>query len=198
MGLAVSQGFQNEPLEASSLFRVLLDAMARPGTIHSLPVEMESFDSLNKGAMLSILTLSDHESPVWLDEKTNTQDVQSLVQFHCSAPLVQEKRKAMFAVFAEMPDENDLADFDIGTSDYPDASATLIIQVKNLSNEAGVTLTGPGIKSKTQLKVDGLDGSFWAWIKRNNARFPLGIDVILTTDRALAALPRSVQVMELV
>lgn len=198
MGLAVSQGFQNEPLEASSSFRVLLDAMARPGTIHDLPVEMESLDSLNKGTMLSILTLADHESPVWLDEKTNIDGVQNFVRFHCSAPLVQEKSKAMFAVFAEMPNENELGDFSIGTSDYPDASATLIIQVKSLSNEAGVTLTGPGIKSKTQLKVDGLDGSFWAWIKRNNARFPLGIDVILTTDKALTALPRSVQIMELV
>lgn len=198
MGLAVSQGFQNEPLEASSSFRTLLDAMARPATIHSLPVEIESFDSLNKGTMLSILTLTDHESPVWLDEKTNTDGVQNFIRFHCSAPLVQEKSKAMFAVFAEMPNENELADFSIGTSDYPDASVTLIIQVKSLSNEASVTLTGPGIKSKIQLKADGLDGSFWAWVKHNNARFPLGIDVILTTDTTVAALPRSVQVMELV
>lgn len=198
MGLADLQGFQNEPLEASSSFRVLLDAMARPGTIYNLPVEMESLDSLNKGTMLSILTLADHESPVWLDEKTNTEGVQNFVRFHCSAPLVREKSKAMFAVFAEMPNENCLADFSIGTSDYPDVSATLIIQVKNLSNEAGVALTGPGIQSKTQLKADGLDGNFWAWVKRNNARFPLGLDIILTTEKTLTALPRSVQVMELV
>ncbi len=198
MSLAIASGFEDEPIEASASFRILLDAMARPGTIHNLPVELDSMANLNKGAMLSLLTLADHETPVWLDEHVNTELARYFLRFHCSAKLTEDKSQAMFAVFSSTVDINLLDEFPIGTSDYPDASTTLIIQVDNIYNGRGLILSGPGIKSTNHLRVDGLDDSIWLWLKRNNARFPLGLDVILATDETVAALPRSVQIMEFV
>lgn len=196
MDLSLTQGFKDEPVDSSMTFRMLLDAMARPGTIHSLPVELGNAAGLNKGATLAILTLADHETHVWLDRKLSSETVKDFIRFNCSSQITPDKSKAMFAVFAGPPDIKTLSDFSIGTSDYPDASVTLIIQVENLTHELGVALQGPGIKSTQYLKVDGLSDDFWIWWRKNNGQFPLGMDVVLTTDKAIAALPRTVRVME--
>lgn len=198
MGLSVSQGFENEAIESSLAFRTLLDAMAKPGKVHDLPIKLENIDALSRGSTLAILTLTDYESHVWLDEKLSNDPVKDFIRFHCSAQITTKANQAMFAVFASTPDVETLDEFAIGTSDYPDTSVTLIIQVERLSEELGVALQGPGIKSSNYLKAKGLNDEFWTWWHINNARFPLGIDVILTTEDSIAALPRTVRVMEAV
>ena len=90
-----------------------------------------------------------------------------------------------------------LNSFAIGSPDYPDASATLIIQVEALSNSAdGVALAGPGIETVHRLAVDGLPDAFWKWLDTSDRTFPLGIDIILAAPDCVAALPRTVRVTE--
>ncbi len=57
--------------------------------------------------------------------------------------------------------------------------------------DRGQNLTGPGIQKESRLKVDGLTGNFWPEWKMNHSRYPLGVDVIFTAGKDLAALPRT-------
>jgi alpha-D-ribose 1-methylphosphonate 5-triphosphate synthase subunit PhnH len=72
----------------------------------------------------------------------------------------------------------------VGTPDYPDRSATLIVEVAALTN-TGATLTGPGIAQTATLSLpDGL-------LAARVARYPLGIDFYFTCGDCIAALPRT-------
>jgi len=192
------QAFTDEAILSSTSFRILLDAMSKPGTVHDVSIVMDEVTVLNKGSVLALLTLCDHESPVWLNDNVDVDEVKEFIRFNCSSPITTNKADAMFAVFDGMPDFEGLKEFSIGTADYPDRSLTMIVQIKALSEELGVALQGPGIKSVNYLKADDVSDDFWTWLRVNNSRFPLGIDVILTTDKSVAALPRTVRVMETV
>jgi alpha-D-ribose 1-methylphosphonate 5-triphosphate synthase subunit PhnH len=83
-----------------------------------------------------------------------------------------------------------LAVYQIGTAEYPDRSATLIVECAELA-QSGATLAGPGIKDTVQLKLPDLE-SFQA----NSLRYPLGLDFFFTSGTQVAALPRSTQIAE--
>jgi alpha-D-ribose 1-methylphosphonate 5-triphosphate synthase subunit PhnH len=76
----------------------------------------------------------------------------------------------------------------IGTSDYPDRSATLIVECETLE-AAGATLAGPGIKTHAAMSLPETEA-----FQANHALFPLGLDFIFTSGSQLAALPRSTEV----
>ena len=90
----------------------------------------------------------------------------------------------------------DFAAFNLGTADYPDRSTTLILQVEKLQPDAGLTLTGPGIRERSRLFADPLPPDIVARLAANRALFPRGIDLLLATDAAVAALPRSIRAAE--
>jgi alpha-D-ribose 1-methylphosphonate 5-triphosphate synthase subunit PhnH len=85
---------------------------------------------------------------------------------------------------------------DAGTEEEPQDGATLILEVAGLEENAGWRLTGPGIRDFHALRVIGAPPGFVAGWARNRARFPRGVDVILTADDRLAALPRTVRIEE--
>lgn len=193
-------GFANPSLDASHSFRSLLNAMSRPGSLQPLAIKLPSVAKLNPTACLIALTLVDHESPVWLNDDLDDEAIRRFFKFNCSAPLTKQQDRAMLAFFAHCPKSRGLAVFNKGNASYPDASATLIIQVKSLSHDVGsnaVTLTGPGIQTEQVLNVDGLNDDFWAWFQTNQKTFPLGNDVILAAPDSLAALPRTTKIVEI-
>jgi alpha-D-ribose 1-methylphosphonate 5-triphosphate synthase subunit PhnH len=109
------------------------------------------------------------------------------VAFHAGAPIVG----AGEAAFAVGPWDSllPLGRFAIGTPDYPDRAATLIVEMPRLVAE-GVRLTGPGIRGEARLSLpEPRDG-----LRDNAARFPLGVDLFLTCGSRLAALPRSTRI----
>lgn len=80
-----------------------------------------------------------------------------------------------------------------GMHEYPDRSATLVLQVQGFRRMDAV-LSGPGIKGKLHFGAEGLVQPFWTEMTENQARFPVGVDVILVASRSIAALPRSTAV----
>ena len=76
----------------------------------------------------------------------------------------------------------------IGTSEYPDRSATLIVESADLS-ATGATLTGPGIKTMAGLSLPEVEA-----FRFNRGLFPLGMDFIFTCGDRVAALPRTTEV----
>lgn len=181
---ALEGGFANAPIDAAHAFRGIMTAMARPGTIHTV---MGAFPPapLGVAAGTALLTLCDPDTPLFLAPSVDSPDVRDWITFQTGAPFVGAG-DAMFAVggWDEMP----LDAFSIGTSEYPDRSATLIVELPQLEAE-GTTLRGPGIKDTAALSLPQT-----AAFARNARLFPLGLDFIFTCGDRLAALPRTTRV----
>lgn len=178
-------GFSNPAVQSAHAFRSIMEAMARPGTLQDVR-GAEPPAPLSNAAGSVLLTLCDFDTPVFLAGAADNADVRAWLAFHAGAPVTGPSR-AMFAVgdwAALMP----LSAYPIGTSEYPDRSATLIVECATLE-ASGAVLRGPGIKSEARLTVPDV-----AAFQDNNALFPLGLDFILTCGTRLAALPRTTDV----
>lgn len=177
-------GFLDPAVQSAHAFRSVMEAMARPGKIHDIAVANPPAP-LSRAAGSVLLTLCDTDTPVYLAGDADTPEVRAWLAFHTGAPLTGPSH-AMFAVGrwgALLP----LSAYQIGTSEYPDRSATLIVESDALG--AGSTLSGPGIKETGSLNVPDA-----ATFRANHAMFPLGLDFIFTSGDQLAALPRSTEV----
>lgn len=177
-------GFTAPPIQAAHAFRSVMEAMARPGMRFDIEgAEPPSPMSHAAGAVL--LTLCDRDTPVYLAGAYDRDVVRKWLAFHTGAPIVGQS-EAMFAIGAWdalVP----LSSYPIGTSEYPDRSATLIVECDALCD--GSTLTGPGIKETASLNLPDI-----AAFQSNHALFPLGLDFLFTSGNQLAALPRSTEV----
>lgn len=81
-----------------------------------------------------------------------------------------------------------LSAYPIGTPEYPDRSATIIVECADLAAD-GATLTGPGIRDTANLSLPETQA-----FQANASLFPLGLDFFFTSDNRIAALPRSTKV----
>lgn len=177
-------GFADQPIDASHAFRAVMTAMARPGEILEV-TGAQPPTPLSPAAGAVLLTLCDAETQVYLAASHDTPQVRSWITFHTGAPFVAAM-DAMFAIGTW--DQLPLAEFSRGTAQYPDRSATLIVEVASLANR-GATLRGPGIKDQTQISLPETQ-TF-----QDNARaFPLGLDFLFTSVNRLTALPRTTRV----
>jgi len=59
--------------------------------------------------------------------------------------------------------------------------------------EVGIDLTGPGIKGIRRLHLSGFHSVWLARRRKWVARFPMGVDVLLTDSMRVAAIPRTTQ-----
>ncbi len=179
---SLSGGFAEAPLQSARAFRAILEAVARPGTI--LPVEGAAPPApLSVAAGVALLTLTDTTTPVHLAGRADCRAVRDWLTFHIGAPVVAAAA-ADFAV-GTWDALQPVTRFCIGEPDYPDRSATLIVEMDRLTAH-GPCLSGPGIETATWLSLPET-----AAFRANRALFPLGFDCILTCGNRLAALPRS-------
>ena len=184
-------GFADPVFDAQRAFRGLLDAMARPGTIAPLHVELDAPPPLSVAATAVALTLFDHETPLWLDNHAAGSDVLSFLAFHCGCPIAKAPSDAAFSIVGEPAAMPALDRFAIGSDTYPDSSTTLVIDLPSLDEGPVVGLSGPGIDGRATVAPVGLPADFWDWTAMNRALFPLGVDIILTSRDAVTCLPRT-------
>jgi alpha-D-ribose 1-methylphosphonate 5-triphosphate synthase subunit PhnH len=180
---AMGGGFADRPVEAAHAFRAALGAMARPGSVHrALGAQPPAPLSPAAGALA--VTLADGDTPLWLAPSLDGEAVRAWLTFHTGAPFRRpEQARFAFGRWDELP----LDDLPVGTPEYPDRSATLVVEVDEIGQAH--RLTGPGIESEAWLTVPGPD-----FCRANRARFPLGLDVFIACGDRLAALPRTVRV----
>ena len=193
----LTAAFADPALSSQATFRAILNAMARPGSVQPLGVTLSPPLPLNKGAAAIALTLCDQDTRVWLDaELRASASVCEWLGFHCGCPLVDDPAKAVFAFAARPATVPAFEAFNIGAVDYPDRSTTIVLQVDALWAEKGLVLSGPGIRDRSALSAAPLPGDMRDRLARNRSLFPQGIDLILATHDAIAALPRSLRVVE--
>lgn len=186
----ISPGFEDPAREAQSVFRKVMDAVARPGSVADLSFAVDGPAGLDCAAAATALTLFDFETPVWLDPRLRGGDVEAWLRFHAGCPLVEQADQSAFAIVTDMSVMS-LADFNQGDAKYPDRSTTLVMQIEALDGGAPVVLAGPGVKGERTVAPRGLPDGFWAQLQTNNAQFQFGVDVILVAGSMLMALPRS-------
>jgi len=80
--------------------------------------------------------------------------------------------------------------FSNGEPDYPDRSATLVVQVATFS-DSGLMFDGPGFAAPRGFSIAPPIADFEAQWHANRAHFPCGVDLLFASDDAVAALPRS-------
>lgn len=181
-------------LDNHRCFRLLLQAMSRPGTLFQIPTSGEPGPS----PLLRLLdALIDQQSSCCLIDP----DPQWQAQLHqhtgcsfCSAD------QADFLLALGGDSRGTLHQAKRGRRDFPDRSATIIYQVDKLAAgtpQSGIPLRGPGINGSIYPWIGGLAEAELTQLKSVNLEFPLGIDALFL-DRAgqLIGVPRSTRIGE--
>ena len=182
-------GFADPVADAQGCFRALLDAMARPGSVHAAGAALAPPAPLDPATAAYLLTLVDGDTPLWLDEAT--VPAWEWLAFHCGAVRAKRMGASVFACALRMPALDALA---LGSDAAPEDSATLVLQVASLDAGPAYRLAGPGLRVPAILRVTGLPDDFAAQWAANHALYPRGVDLVLCAGARLCALPRSVAV----
>jgi alpha-D-ribose 1-methylphosphonate 5-triphosphate synthase subunit PhnH len=189
-------GFADRVLSAQSTFRSVMDAMARPGSVQRIASTAGTPSAMTQGTAAIALTLFDHDTPIWLDAKmAAASDVGKWLKFHTSAPVVADPSIASFALVGHPQSLPALDRFAFGSSEYPDRSTTLILQVESLTGGPVIELQGPGIDGAATLRASIQPRDLFERLAVNAALFPRGIDVVLVHDDAIVAIPRTTRLV---
>jgi alpha-D-ribose 1-methylphosphonate 5-triphosphate synthase subunit PhnH len=184
-------------LLSQSTFRSILEASARPGSVQPLDGCNDAPRPLSPGAAAIAVTLCDHDTPVWLDPPLSANDaVVQWFRFNCGCAITADPKGAAFAFTCDTSALVPLAAFNLGSTDYPDRSTTVVAQVESLETGKSLTLAGPGICGTAVLNARPLPVDVVERLAANRRLFPRGVDLLLVTATAVAALPRSVQIVE--
>jgi alpha-D-ribose 1-methylphosphonate 5-triphosphate synthase subunit PhnH len=185
-------GFADNVLSAQSTFRLVMDAMAHPGSVYRIVAAIGAPRPLMRASAAIALTLFDHDTPIWLDRRlSDAPDVASWLKFHGSAPIVTDPSAASFALIAEGNALPRLDSFSFGSAEYPDRSTTLILQVESLTQGRPYELRGPGINGAVVLRAAIEPEDLFGRLAVNAASFPRGIDVVLVAGEEIVAIPRT-------
>ncbi len=199
MNLDLSQiepGFSDPSLGSQAVFRRCLEALAHPGTIVEVPADAQVPEGLHPATNAVLLALLDQDTRLWLAPEFRSTAAPAYLRFHTGCTLVEDAAAADFAVLRAASVTPSLADFCHGTDDSPDRSATLVVQTADLRDDAGWTLSGPGIPGRRRLAAAGIGGAFVSQWAANRALFPCGVDVYLACGNRLVGLPRTTTIEE--
>lgn len=158
--------------QCQQVFRILLDALARPGTIRRLPVAWG--DPLD----LPLLTLADQTTPIAAldptpDENKRVAEVSQLTHAPV-APVLQ----ARFVVSYRDPHAEAMAELKTGCDDRPHEAA-LLIQTALVAEQpqpdfTAWQLSGPGFDDTKDIQVAGLTREFFRSRHQLVAHYPQG------------------------
>jgi alpha-D-ribose 1-methylphosphonate 5-triphosphate synthase subunit PhnH len=191
----LAPAFDDPALASQAVFRTVMEAMARPGLARPLVSRLAVPPPLNAAAGAVALTLLDYESPFWLDQGlADAGEVAAWLRFHTGAPLAADSARATFAFVSDPAAMPPFETFSPGSLEYPDRSTTLVVQVAGFGHGDALALSGPGIAGMRRFSAEPLPPDFRARLIANRDMFPRGVDLILVTENAVAALPRSVRV----
>ena len=183
-----------DPAFASqAAFRALMEAFARPGEIGKIR-GVNAPAPLAPASAALVQSLADYETPIWLDHTlADVPAVAEWIRFQTGAPLVTDPVEAVFAIIADPHGMPDFARFALGSEEYPDRSATVVVQVERFGGRS-INMEGPGIKTARSLAAEPLPDDFVERLRANRELFPRGIDLVLVAGEQLAALPRSLRI----
>ena len=189
--IVIAPAFVDPVAAAQTCFRGLLDAMAHPGAIQSIAIDLDGPKGVDTATTVLLLSLLDHETALWLESGEHADAAHEFFAFHCGCLCATSPGSAQFAV---IDNPAPLRLFNAGAAERPDQSATVFVQVQNLEKGEPVRLSGPGIENHRVIAPRGPDRDFWQFVQYNAALFPRGIDLVLVAGKRFCALPRTTRV----
>lgn len=186
-----SGAFAEPVFDAQSVFRTIMDCMARPGTIGAIPVAARPPQSLGAAAGAVALTLCDHDTSVWLTPQLVKSNLPGWLSFHTGALVTDDKHEARFAFVERGTAMPGFGLFSPGSQEYPDRSTTLVVEIDAFEGGRPLELSGPGIRETARVAPRGLPDTFVALAEANRAMFPRGVDLILVAGDRILCLPRT-------
>ncbi|MCR9138334.1 MAG: phosphonate C-P lyase system protein PhnH [Alphaproteobacteria bacterium] len=188
-------GFANPDFDAQMVFRQIMNALARPGTVCMIDAFTEPPAPLSPCTGAIAATLFDADTEIWLDPLLlERQEVVGWLTFQTAAPLAETGFDARFALVSSGDLLPPLERFAQGTQEYPDRSTTIILQLDSLEGGVPLVLAGPGIKDRHVIEPVGLPPRFVEQWAANNSHYPRGVDIILVADDGLIGLPRTTRI----
>lgn len=178
-----------QPDSQQKQFRLLLEAMSRPGECYAMATIPE-----DGPIALSVLA-------TLLDAEVSLADPNDLLRNE-DWPMLQAKPELSEHADYILVDGGQFPDFmpKLGTLASPEQSATLIFVVEELGKTISsqgtlkLKLTGPGIAASSILSISRLDPEWLSMREDWNDSFPLGVDWILVDSARITALPRTTNV----
>jgi len=175
--------------QATQVFRAILCAMAQPAQAQNIDLDIARVGGAHPASLAILLTLADTDTPVCLvgSEKL---ELATFLRFHCGCPVTEHPKNAALGLISEPMLACRAFEFPIGTDEYPNTSATVILEVGSLVAGPRRTIKGPGIRSSVEF-APAVHAEFWSAWHTNTQLYPCGVDVIFTCANQIAALPRS-------
>ena len=183
--------------DTQSTFRVILSAMAHPGSVRQLPVACAGAP-LNEWIAAVLLTLLDHETTLHVGLPATDGVGHPLAQY----VMVRTGARAADARVADIvvgtgADGDLLGSLQRGTLAYPDTGASLVVPVGSLGEDGSgdglrLQISGPGVPVGHSFLASDIEPS---WVARRTevvAGYPVGVDIYLVDSRGrIVCLPRS-------
>jgi alpha-D-ribose 1-methylphosphonate 5-triphosphate synthase subunit PhnH len=192
----VVAGFAHESYGSQAVFRAALDALSHPGRPLELPLDTALPRHGHGAAAALLLGLLDADTSLWLSPRLAGTDAADWLRFHTGCAGVSTPQDAQFLWVAQGDALPDLSSLRQGTDEYPDQSATCVLEVNLFQPDtAGWTLQGPGILGQRHLQVQGLPEDFSVQWLQNHASFPRGVDVFLSSATHIVGLPRTTRLL---
>jgi len=182
------------PAQTQRDFRVLVGALARPGTVGRLDAPPGA-----PAVTVPVAGLADVEVPLGVWARPGDERWVSALYAATGAPYA-EPAAARMVLALRPPGPDELRALPRGDALHPEHGARLVAAVRALrtAGEPGdvvLTLRGPGVADTATLAVAGLDAEVFRALHEINDGYPAGVDTFLVAaDGAVAGLPRTTRI----
>jgi len=156
----VWKGFDDPVKDSQRSFRIILNALSQPGTVgHLDAVPLNQAPSTWTEATWAVaMTLLDGDTRVWLSPSLATPVALASLQFHTSCPISQKPGEADFVFVGHPIEQPDWSSLRQGEAEFPDLSATVILQVPGIEvfeprNPSGEESTAPNFAASVAPSV---------------------------------------------
>ena len=182
-------GSDDPAVGSHQAFRAILAAMEHPGrlvTIREYPFAPAVF---NSATAATCLTLLDEETPVWTDIDWCNPAI-GWLQSGGGSSVVTEPCMAKFAIVTRPAAMPSLECFRIGRYERGEKATTLVVQVEDIYPVADNQSSRISGDKTSRLEIKGVADIFWYQWRQLSFLHPMGIDIFLTCDDVLTALPK--------
>jgi len=182
--------------QSLAVFRSVLDAASRPGTLVPLP------DGTAPGvpsAIVPVLALADLDVAVATLDEADGSPWSSLIRSvtGCRTAAADE---ADMVVALRLPTIDEIRSLRTGTDHAPERGARLFIAcgaIRSGRHDGGtaIRMRGPGASDGRTITVDGIAAELFGALVTANRSFPAGVDTWLVAEsRDMVGIPRSTQI----
>lgn len=185
----------NDVFDAQTHFRIILDSMARPGKVNNIgEIKIQSPEKLNTTSALVGFALLNSDVTFYTNNNSSEISEYFIVNTNSKFATIEH---ADFVFINGTDDGQILLETNAGVLEYPEKSATVIIDVDNIydvpkDQTHEIILQGPGVDGEKRVYVRNISASILESMKEQNSEYPLGIDVILTDREGnIMCIPRS-------